>query len=55
MTKFPDIILAFCFKNECIFVFKRDTKFYNRRKDKILTYVTSAMTSAFVFHQMGQE
>ena len=50
MESFPDIFLAYGQSDEFSFAFKKDTKLYNRRHEKILTNVVSQFTSAFVYY-----
>ncbi|CAD5118192.1 unnamed protein product [Dimorphilus gyrociliatus] len=47
---FNEIILAYGQSDEYSFIFRRDTKCYNRRQAKILTNVVSLFTSSYVFY-----
>lgn len=47
---FNEIILAYGQSDEYSFIFRRDTKCYNRRQSKILTNVVSLFTSSYVFY-----
>ncbi|KAJ0515588.1 putative tRNA(His) guanylyltransferase [Helianthus annuus] len=46
LEKYPDIILAYGFSD--YFVFKKETKFYQRRASKILSLIVSLFTSLYV-------
>ncbi|CAI0556151.1 unnamed protein product [Linum tenue] len=46
--KYPDILFSYGFNDEYSFVFKKKSKFYERRASKILSLVTSCFTSVFV-------
>lgn len=48
MEEFPDIALGYGFSDEYSFVFKRDTKIYQRRSSKILSLIGSLFSSAYV-------
>lgn len=50
MREFKDIVISYGQSDEYSFVFRKDTKLYNRRMQKIVSYVNSLFTSAFVFH-----
>ncbi|XP_053948524.1 probable tRNA(His) guanylyltransferase [Anastrepha ludens] len=50
MEEFRDIILAYGQSDEYSFVFRKETNVFNRRAAKLLTYVTSLFTSAYVFN-----
>ncbi|XP_027355426.1 tRNA(His) guanylyltransferase 1-like [Abrus precatorius] len=43
-----DVVLAYGFGNEYTFVFKKTSKFYDRRASKVLSIVTSFFSSVFV-------
>jgi tRNA(His) guanylyltransferase len=47
---FNEIFLAYGQSDEFSFAFRKDSKLYNRRGEKILTYLVSTFTSAYVFH-----
>lgn len=49
MEEYHDICLAYGQSDEYSFVFRKDTKFYNRRAAKILTNVNSLFASSYVF------
>ncbi|KAI7740749.1 hypothetical protein M8C21_033930 [Ambrosia artemisiifolia] len=48
LEKYPDIILAYGFSDEYSFIFKKETKFYQRRASKILSLIVSFFTSLYV-------
>ncbi|KAJ0514997.1 putative tRNA(His) guanylyltransferase [Helianthus annuus] len=48
LEKYPDIILAYGFSDEYSFIFKKETKFYQRRVSKILSLIVSFFTSLYV-------
>ncbi|KAI3681852.1 hypothetical protein L6452_36657 [Arctium lappa] len=48
LEKYPDIILAYGFSDEYSFIFKKETKFYQRRVSKILSLVVSFFASLYV-------
>ncbi|KAJ0524147.1 putative tRNA(His) guanylyltransferase [Helianthus annuus] len=48
LEKYPDIIVAYGFSDEYSFVFKKETKFYQRRASKILSLIVSLFTSLYV-------
>ena len=50
MESFSEIFLAYGQSDEFSFAFKKNTKLYNRRQEKILTNVVSIFTSAFVYY-----
>ncbi|KAG2145325.1 Thg1 C terminal domain-containing protein [Suillus bovinus] len=50
MTEFKDIMLAFGESDEFSFLFRKSTNLYNRRHSKILTTLTSYLTSCYVFN-----
>ncbi|KAG5053572.1 hypothetical protein JHK85_006082 [Glycine max] len=43
-----DIILAYGFSDEYTFIFKKTSKFYERRASKVLSIITSFFSSVFV-------
>ncbi|KAM7507344.1 hypothetical protein LguiA_017797 [Lonicera macranthoides] len=45
---YPDIVFAYGFSDEYSFVFKKETKFYQRRASKILSLIVSFFTSVYV-------
>jgi len=49
MKEFTDIILAYGQSDEYSFIFHPHTTVYNRKRDKILSIVTSIFSSHFVF------
>ena len=49
MGSFTDIVLAFGQSDEYSFVFKKSTKVFNRREDKILSCVLSLFSSAYTY------
>ncbi|XP_055390131.1 probable tRNA(His) guanylyltransferase [Condylostylus longicornis] len=50
MKEFRDIILAYGQSDEYSFVFRKETEIYNRRSSKLLSYVTSIFSSAYVYN-----
>ncbi|XP_037937687.1 probable tRNA(His) guanylyltransferase [Teleopsis dalmanni] len=52
MTEFRDIVLSFGQSDEYSFVFRKESNIYNRRASKLLSYVTSLFTSAYVMNWM---
>ncbi|XP_017474903.1 PREDICTED: probable tRNA(His) guanylyltransferase [Rhagoletis zephyria] len=50
MEEFRDITLAYGQSDEYSFVFRKETNVFNRRAAKLLSYVTSLFTSAYVFN-----
>ncbi|CAN1269508.1 tRNA(His) guanylyltransferase 1 [Linum perenne] len=48
LRQYPDIVFSYGFNDEHSFVFKKKTKFHDRRASKILSIVTSCFTSTFV-------
>lgn len=50
MEEFNDIILSYGQSDEYSFVFRKETKVFNRRSSKLLSYVTSLFTSSYVFN-----
>jgi tRNA(His) guanylyltransferase len=49
MKSFTDIVLAYGQSDEYSFVFKKSTKVFNRREDKILSCVLSLFSSSYTF------
>lgn len=50
MQDFNEILIAYGQSDEYSFVFKRDSSIYDRRKDKLISYVASLFTSAYIFN-----
>ncbi|KAK0091711.1 hypothetical protein PV326_002796 [Microctonus aethiopoides] len=50
LEEFKEIILAFGQSDEYSFVFGKETELYNRRESKLVSYVNSLFTSAYVFN-----
>ncbi|XP_011187676.1 probable tRNA(His) guanylyltransferase [Zeugodacus cucurbitae] len=50
MEEFRDVILSYGQSDEYSFIFRKETNVFNRRAAKLLTYVTSLFTSAYVFN-----
>lgn len=50
MQSFTDIVIAFGQSDEYSFVFRKSTKVFNRREDKILSCVLSLFTAAYVMN-----
>ncbi|GMP25533.1 hypothetical protein CsSME_00002355 [Camellia sinensis var. sinensis] len=48
LEEFPDVVFSYGFNDEYSFVFKKETKFYQRRASKILSLVVSFFTSTYV-------
>nr|XP_027078826.1 tRNA(His) guanylyltransferase 1-like isoform X2 [Coffea arabica] len=48
LEEFPDIVFAYGFSDEYSFIFKKDTKFYQRRASKINSLVVSFFTSVYI-------
>lgn len=50
MEEFRDIILSYGQSDEYSFIFRKETSIFNRRSAKLLSYVTSLFTSAYVYN-----
>lgn len=50
LQDFAEIDICHGFRNEFSFIFKRTAVVFSRRRDKILTNVTSLYTSTFTYH-----
>uniref|UniRef100_A0A1Q3F060 Probable tRNA(His) guanylyltransferase n=1 Tax=Culex tarsalis TaxID=7177 RepID=A0A1Q3F060_CULTA len=50
LQEFNEIVLAYGQSDEYSFIFRRDTNVYNRRRDKLISYVASLFTSAYIFN-----
>lgn len=50
MQEFNEIVLAYGQSDEYSFIFRRDTNVYNRRREKLISYVASLFTSAYIFN-----
>ncbi|GAU09984.1 hypothetical protein TSUD_335110 [Trifolium subterraneum] len=48
LEEYADVVLAYGFSDEYTFVFKKATKFYERRASKILSIISSFFSSVFV-------
>ncbi|KAL2240984.1 tRNA(His) guanylyltransferase 1 [Sesamum indicum] len=48
LEQFPDIIFSYGFSDEYSFIFKKGTKFYQRRASKIHSLIVSFFTSVYV-------
>ncbi|KAL3516400.1 hypothetical protein ACH5RR_023302 [Cinchona calisaya] len=48
LEEFPDIVFAYGFRDEYSFIFKKDTKFYQRRASKMNSLVVSFFTSVYI-------
>lgn len=48
LEQFPDVILSYGYSDEYSFIFRKETKFYQRRASKILSLVVSFFTSTYV-------
>lgn len=49
MQEYKDISIAYGESDEYSFVFRKDTLLYNRRKNKIMTYINSLFSSSYVY------
>ncbi|CAG9855695.1 unnamed protein product [Phyllotreta striolata] len=49
MNEYKDIVLSYGVSDEYSFVLRRQCPLYNRRKDKIMTYLNSLFTSSYVY------
>uniref|UniRef100_A0A6P7GUR3 tRNA(His) guanylyltransferase n=1 Tax=Diabrotica virgifera virgifera TaxID=50390 RepID=A0A6P7GUR3_DIAVI len=49
MQEYKDIVIAYGHSDEYSFVLRKEAMIYNRRKDKIMTYLNSLFTSAYVY------
>lgn len=47
LEKYPDIVFSYGFSDEYSFVFKKTTKFYQRRSSKIVSLIVSFFTSVY--------
>lgn len=47
LEEYPDIVFSYGFSDEYSFVFKKTTKFYQRRASKIVSLVVSFFTSIY--------
>ncbi|XP_053680612.1 probable tRNA(His) guanylyltransferase [Anopheles nili] len=50
MQEFNEIAIAYGQSDEYSFVFRREANVYQRRRDKLVSYVASLFTSAYMFH-----
>ncbi|KAG6397436.1 hypothetical protein SASPL_143603 [Salvia splendens] len=48
LEQFPDVIFSYGFSDEYSFIFKKETKFYQRRGSKILSLIVSFFSSTYV-------
>ncbi|KAL5555840.1 hypothetical protein UlMin_038076 [Ulmus minor] len=48
LEEFPDVVFSYGFSDEFSFVFKKSTKFYQRRASKIQSLIVSFFTSIYV-------
>eukprot|EP00924_Labyrinthula_sp_SR-Ha-C_P009262 snap_masked-scaffold_2-processed-gene-18.41-mRNA-1 protein AED:0.03 eAED:0.03 QI:0/0/0/1/1/1/2/0/237 len=53
LSKYNDILVSYSQSDEVSFLFKKNTKLFNRRKSKILSTIVSIFTAAFVYHWKG--
>ena len=51
MQNFKDIVLAYGDSDEYSFVFRKNAKLFNRRKDKIVSCLVSLFSAAYIFYQ----
>ncbi|KAJ8434914.1 LOW QUALITY PROTEIN: hypothetical protein Cgig2_003353 [Carnegiea gigantea] len=47
MEDYPDIVFSYGFSDEYSFIFKKDSKFYQRRESKILSLLVSFFTAVY--------
>lgn len=47
MEEYPDIVFSYGFSDEYSFIFKKDSKFYQRRESKILSLLVSFFTAVY--------
>ncbi|XP_013397841.1 probable tRNA(His) guanylyltransferase isoform X2 [Lingula anatina] len=50
LQEFDDIVLAYGQSDEYSFVFKKNTKTYNRRQSKLMTNISSLFAASYVFY-----
>nr|XP_019563226.2 probable tRNA(His) guanylyltransferase [Aedes albopictus] len=50
MLEFNEIVVGYGQSDEYSFVFKRDSTVYERRRDKLVSYVASLFTAAYIFN-----
>ncbi|XP_049543641.1 probable tRNA(His) guanylyltransferase [Anopheles darlingi] len=50
MQEFNEIAIGYGQSDEYSFVFRREANVYQRRRDKLISYVASLFTSAYMFH-----
>ncbi|XP_053657917.1 probable tRNA(His) guanylyltransferase [Anopheles marshallii] len=50
MREFNEIAIGYGQSDEYSFVFRREASVYQRRRDKLVSYVASLFTSAYMFH-----
>eukprot|EP00920_Eleutheroschizon_duboscqi_P005432 GHVT01012882.1.p1 GENE.GHVT01012882.1~~GHVT01012882.1.p1 ORF type:complete len:426 (+),score=88.75 GHVT01012882.1:4688-5965(+) len=50
MKDMPDIVLAFGQSDEYSFLFRQTTSLWNRRREKIVTHISSHFSASFVFN-----
>ncbi|XP_035898434.1 probable tRNA(His) guanylyltransferase [Anopheles stephensi] len=50
MQEFNEIAIGYGQSDEYSFVFRREASVYQRRRDKLVSYVASLFTSAYMFH-----
>ncbi|XP_049289272.1 probable tRNA(His) guanylyltransferase [Anopheles funestus] len=50
MQEFNEITIGYGQSDEYSFVFRREASVYQRRRDKLVSYVASLFTSAYMFH-----
>ncbi|GKB24063.1 tRNA(His) guanylyltransferase 1-like protein isoform X1 [Tanacetum coccineum] len=48
MERYPDIVFAYGYGDEHSFIFKKETKFYQRRESKIFSIIGSFFISLYV-------
>ncbi|CAH1105468.1 unnamed protein product [Psylliodes chrysocephalus] len=49
MQEYKDIVLSYGVSDEYSFILRKETALYNRRKDKLMTYLNSLFTSSYVY------
>lgn len=49
MQEYKDIVLSYGVSDEYSFILRKETAVYNRRKDKLMSYLNSLFTSSYVY------
>ncbi|CAG9766651.1 unnamed protein product [Ceutorhynchus assimilis] len=50
LEEYKDILIAYGQSDEYSFVLRKDTQLYNRRKNKLMTYINSLFSSSYVYY-----